>query len=186
MSEAEVITACENVCRDFPFFSQLGEWVSSFGPAITFLGAIWLFFLQRKADRSEALKARRLEVYQEAIATFRDVTTAIRFNSEVLEIGLSFKQFELSYAKILVSGIDEVIEVTTNARASLIDFMEAYASDEQERITRADAETERLFLQCIDRMRQDMHLGTELTSEYSSDEVGERIRDLILKKGVDP
>ncbi len=179
-----MITACENVCRDFNFLGNLGEWVNNFGPAIAFLGGIALFFLQRKNDRTAALRARRLEVYLETVVVLRDVILALRYDAAITEIGKLFRQFEMSYAKVLLSGVDDVIEVTNAARASVMSAMEAHASKETRRIVEANAETERLFIKCIDRMRQDMHFGTGVSSEFSSDEVADRIKELMIEANL--
>ncbi len=177
-----MISACENVCRDFSFLSRVGDWVYNFGPAIALVGAVVLFFLQRRYDRAEALRVRRLEVYQETIVALRDLIFALRHRAAEQEIGVLFRSFEMCYAKILVSGVDDVIEATNFARLALIDFIGAHSGNEVDIISEMDADAERCFISCIHQMRKDMHFGTEIASEFLTEEVAERIKELMIEE----
>ena len=66
MSDAEVITACENVCRDF---STTVSFLNDLSPMIALAGAILLFFLQRRADRLAVQSAERARLYSKFLAS---------------------------------------------------------------------------------------------------------------------
>ncbi|WP_406648232.1 hypothetical protein QEZ52_04360 [Aliisedimentitalea scapharcae] len=63
MSDVEVITACENVCRDFSWLENFIPQLASAAPIFAVIWGIFVFYEQRKRDRNDALRKTRQELY---------------------------------------------------------------------------------------------------------------------------
>ncbi|WP_170332523.1 hypothetical protein [Ruegeria arenilitoris] len=75
MSEAEVITACENVCRDFSFMRHFGPWI---GPALlasatALIIAFRAYPWQKQLDRSFELDVEKRRAYAAFFASLIDL-----------------------------------------------------------------------------------------------------------------
>ncbi|MBO9411639.1 MULTISPECIES: hypothetical protein [unclassified Ruegeria] len=69
MNEEKMVTACENVCRDF---SWATGFVNDLAPMIALAGAILLFFLQRRTDQRANERRLKQEVYRKYLRWLAD------------------------------------------------------------------------------------------------------------------
>lgn len=72
MASAEVMSACENVCRDASWVLPM---VNDLAPIIALAGAVILFYLQRRADRSDELRHIKRKLYSNLL---KQLSTAYR------------------------------------------------------------------------------------------------------------
>lgn len=78
MATAEVMTACENVCRDFSWLVALADW----GPTLlTCLVALFIAFFaypwQKKRDRKLQIELEQRAIYRDMVASIDDVSRNI-------------------------------------------------------------------------------------------------------------
>ncbi|PCJ08441.1 MAG: hypothetical protein COB16_07040 [Rhodobacteraceae bacterium] len=66
MASAEVMTACENICRNFGWLSEIVEPVLRLVPSVAILWAVFVYFhkrrTERQADDSRELRATTMEL----------------------------------------------------------------------------------------------------------------------------
>lgn len=78
MASAEVVTACENVCRDVQWFAAAWDAIIQSAPVLAVIWAICAFFSQRANDRKSELRHLKRKLYADLLrqlsVAFNDIT----------------------------------------------------------------------------------------------------------------
>ena len=107
----------------------------------------------------------------------------IRFASDPRDNGQMFREFERLFGRILITAADEVVERVNILRGRLICATEIEDTEPKGRaFVEAHAAIEVVFHKWVVRMRADTHEGAPLTSEFASDEIAERIGELMRER----